>query len=293
MQAKLIKYGHIKYDIIKPQIEEIGYPFQTFGKNILKLPTLPYSLHTEYSASALSEQTIKELEKLGFIHLSQSLKSGRADLWYSKEWTNEFIDFIKYIVINRLDNKSPKIIEIHPPYAIKKDYQSAIKNFFENYKIFEFEMKKSYGDNLIILIENRNQSGNFLLSKSSDYISFQKYINQNQLDLKLIVDIPQLYGKMIRSFKKLSSKELIKIMIDDLLNCTNTIGGFHICGKGHRGDFDDLFGEDKQYFLEGLKKITDNIKHTVYVVPEIMKQQDFDNIMVDIQDYEIFNFTYS
>jgi len=290
LKVELIKYGHLKYNTIKPQIEEIGYPFQTFGRDICKSPSLPYSLHTEYSASRLNEQTIKELEKFGFIHLAKSLKSGKANLWCSTEWTKDFISFINYIVINKLNNKIPKIIEIHPPYIEKKDYQTTLRNFFENYKIFELAMKRYYGNNIIILIENRNQSGNFLLSKSSDYIEFQKMIIQYELDLKLIVDIPQLYGKMIRSFKKSTPKELIKMMINDLLLCTDTIGGFHICGKSHRGDFNDLFGENKKYFLENLKTIVDDIKHTIYIVPEIMKQQDFENIMVDIQEYKIFNF---
>ena len=290
MKAKLIKYGHLKYGDIQPEIEEIGYPFQTFGKNILKSPILPYSLHTEYSASTLSEQTINELKKYGFNYLANSLRANRADLWASKEWTKEFVDFIKFIVKNRIENKSPKIIEIHPPYTTKKDYQNSLESFFDNYKFFESKMIEAYGEEIIILLENRNQTGNFLLSKSSDYIEFQKYIQKNNLKLKLIVDIPQLYGKMLRNFNQPNPNKIIEIMTNDLLKSTDVIGGFHICGKRHMGDFDDLFGINKHYFLEKLKEITDNIEHTVYIVPEIMRQQDYDNILKDIQDYKIFDF---
>jgi len=290
LKAKLIKYGHLQYHDVHIEIEEVGYSFSTFGKNILKSPILPYSLHTEYSASTLNEQTINELKKYGFNYLANSFRANRADLWASKEWTKEFIDFIKFIVKNRIENKSPKIIEIHPPYIKGRDYQNSLESFFDNYRFFESKMVETYGKEIIILLENRNQTGNFLLSKSSDYIEFQKYIQKNNLKLKLIVDIPQLYGKMLRSFNRLNSYKIIEIMTNDLLKSTDVIGGFHICGKSHRGNFDDLFGINKDYFLKRLKKVTHNIEHTVYVVPEIMSQQDYNNILKDIQDYKIFDF---
>jgi len=290
LKAKLIKYGHLKYYDIEPKIEEIGYPFQTFGKNIFKSPILPYSLHTEYSASRLNEQTIYALKKHGFDHLAKSLKGKKADLWSSKEWTVEFVDFIKFIVKTRIENKSPKIIEIHPPYTSDRNYYATLDSFFEYYSFFESEILKSYGNDTVILLENRNQTGNFLLSRSRDYIEFQKYIENRNLRLKLIVDIAQLYGKMLRSYKNMNSRELIELMTDDLFKVTNIIGGFHLCGKSHRGDFDDLFGMEKEFFLERLKNLSDNIENTVYVVPEIMSQCDYESILKDILDYEIFEF---
>lgn len=290
MKAILIKYGHLKYNKVKPKIEEVGYPFQTFGKNIKKKPILPYSLHTEYSASILKQETLNQLNKYNFKVLASSLKSKKSSLWASIEWTLEFIDFIHFIVTNRLCNIKPTIIEIHPPYIENRDYNATLDDFFQNYQIFEQKIKKLYSDEVVILIENRNQSGNFLLSKSSDYIEFKNKIIEHKLDLKLIVDIPQLYGKMLRTYKKISNREIIKNIFNDLSKCGDIIGGFHICGNGHRGDFDDLFKDDKEYFLIKLKKLTNSIFHNVYIVPEIMKQQDFENIMYDIKRYKIFNF---
>ena len=290
MKTYLIKYGNLKYNNLNPQIEEVGYPFQTFGRDINKNPLLPYSLHTEYSASKLNDNTIEQLHKYNFITLASALKAKKSQLWYSEKWTYEFIDFIKFIVTNKLNNKIPKIIEIHPPYIKNRNYQESLTEFFNYYKIFEDNIHKIYSSDIIILIENRNQSGSFLLSKSSDYIEFQKKIIEQNLSLKLIVDIPQLYGKMIRTYKTLTKQEIIRQIFDDLSQCKDVIGGFHICGKSHLGDFDTLFEDKKEYFLILLKRLVDNINNNLYVVPEIMRQSDFENIINDIKKYQIFNF---
>jgi len=290
LKANLIKYGHLKYTNHKPLFEEVGYPFQTFGKEIHKSPILPYSLHTEYSASILNEQTKQSLVKAGFSHLTKNLKANKANLWISKEWTLDFINFIEYVVTNMLDNKQPAIIEIHPPYIENRNYQNSLINFISNYKIFEQSMHKMFGEDIIIMIENRNQSGNFLLSKSSDYLTFKEEIQKYNLSLKLIVDIPQLYGKMIRTYPKMNKIEIIDLIFKDLIQCTEYIGGFHVCGKSHRGDFQDLFGDNKSYFLEKFKYLTDKIEHTVYVVPEIHGQIYFESIMADLEQYKIFDF---
>ena len=115
-------------------------------------------------------------------------------------------------------------------------------------------------------------------------------MTEKGLGLKLIVDIPQLYGKMLRTYPEWSERTIIEKIFVDLRQCKDVIGGFHICGKGHNGDFNDLFGENKQMFLELLKTLVDDIDNILYVVPEINSQRDFDNILNDIETHGIFDF---
>jgi len=290
VSSYLVKYGNLKYYKNLPSIEEIGYPFQTFGKFKNKYPILPYSLHTEYSASVLNNETIKKLEEHGFKTLSSALKSKKADLWSSRKWIEEFIDFIDYIIKYKLNNKIPKIIEIHPPYIKDRNYDKTLDDFFENYRFFEEQIKKKYSNELIILIENRNTSGNFLLSKSSDYLKFKDKIIKEKLDLKLIVDIPQLYGKMLKTFSKYTKYDIIENIFVDLNKSADVISGFHVCGKGHKGDFNDLFGEHKEQFLSNLRILVKNIPNDIYVVPEINGQKNFESIMSDLVNFQIFDF---
>lgn len=290
-KATLIKYGKLNYEFLSltPSINEIGYPFKTFSNNTIYDSDKPYSLHTEYSASKLSDNTINSLINNGFNVLATSLnRAGKAKLWNSREWTEEFISFIFFIVENRLNSKIPFIIEIHPPYTTRANHNQTLNIFFEYYSIFEQSMKNKFGDQIIILLENRNTTGNFLLSKSSDYIEFNNYIINNNLDLKLIVDIPQLYGKMKLVNPNLEERQVIDVIFNELRQAINSIGGFHICGKGHHGDFNTLFQENKSYFLTKLSELTSTIENDIYVVPEITGQANFESIMSDIEEYQIF-----
>ncbi len=284
MTASFIKYGNLNYETlgIDTSIDEIGYPFNVFGKDKRCSPKRNYSLHTEYSAAILTSATIEALKSNGFNTLATALNtSGKSSLWKSEEWTVEFISFIQHIIQNNLSGVQPTIIEIHPPYTLNSNYEVTLENFFAFYALFENAMQSSYTD-IKILIENRNTMGNFLLSKSSDYVAFQTEIIKRKLNLKLIVDIPQLYGKMVRTYKKQTPSQLIQTMFNDLLLCTDSIGGFHVCGKGHVGDFNDLFGANKELFLTNLANLTDKINHEVFIVPEIMSQKDFKSIIGDL-----------
>ncbi len=288
--AVLVKYRNLNYENYKYKIEEISGTFKILTNKKPHIPTINYSLHTEFAGSNKNiNEIINALNKHSFTVLANSLKGKTIfSLWTSKEWVYEFVKFIDFLITNKFKNKKPTVIEIHPPFTTKKIYNNTLSNFIEYYKLFENKIKTKYSDDIVILMENRN--GNFLLSKSQDYITLNNLIKKEQLSLKLIVDIPQLYGKMQKEYKNLSNKEIIDIIISDLCNSVNIIGGFHICGKGHRGNFNTLFGEEKEYFLNEFKKVVSAINHTIYVVPEIFSQSDFNSIMDDLHNYNIFNF---
>lgn len=151
-----VKYGNFNYPQgICAQVQEVAGHFDV-SELCLQLPR--YSLHTEYSYSErrMNSRNLKNLNSL-----ISNRRDGIPQLWYSKQWAEEFAEFI----FNLVEQESaPEVIEIHPPFS---DY-SSIERFTEIYAIFEEKIKGKY-DKSLILVENRSGSkyryGNFVISK--------------------------------------------------------------------------------------------------------------------------------
>ncbi len=280
-----LKYGKLNYNEvnINPNIIEISCTFNNFHKQKQTLE-MPYSLHTEYSASIINNPVLQER----YPTLFQSKYNNKASLWTSQNWVKEFTNLIQECINNI--GKLPKIIEIHPPYKNKVD----LKDFFNLYSLFENNIKK-LNDNIIILLENRNCCGNFLLSTINDYKIFVQNIEKKNLDLKLIIDIPQLFGKEI-FLKKPQNEKDYKKLIDNIFdtlysnNIYSYIQGLHICGKGHKGDLSSIFNNNlniTNYFLEKFKEFSKNLHNQIYIVPEIFNQKDFVTIINDLRKFKI------
>jgi len=280
-----LKYGKLNYNEvnINPDIIEISCTFNNFNKQ-KKILEMPYSLHTEYSASIIKNPVLKKIYPILF----QSKYNNKASLWTSQEWLKEFIDLIQKCINNI--GKLPKIIEIHPPYKTEVD----LNNFFNLYSLFENAIKK-LDNNIIILIENRNCCGNFLFSTIDDYKTFVKNIEERNLNLKLIIDIPQLFGKEIYRKKPKSEKDYQKL-IDNIFNTLYSenihsyIQGLHICGKGHKGDLSSIFNNNSKitnYFLKKFSEFSNNLNNHIYIVPEIFSQKDFVTIISDLKKFKI------
>lgn len=158
MTARLIpvQYHKRKYpEDIVPSCQEIAAHFDS---KIIE-PRMNYSLHTEYSYGKrkFDSALIKEFE-----NLISSSRKGIPQLWFNRQWADEFFDFLKRLVGQ---NKSPEIIEVHPPFS---DYQKTVDGFLCVYETFEKKIIEEW-PNTNIFIENRAGStysgGGFLISK--------------------------------------------------------------------------------------------------------------------------------
>ena len=243
-----VKYHSKLYPAgIVPKVEELAAHFDKTGVN----PSMNYSLHTEYSyiprkfdSSLLAEFNVLKLANKDFV----------PQLWASKEWACEFCEFIKKIVGN---NKSPKIIEVHPPF---NDYCNSIADFVEIYKEFEKRILVLFPETLLV-IENRSGSrykgGKFLISTSEDLLELHKAISQNKLKLKIVLDFPQLFTSYNLNTGRFT-KEKLSNAIRPLFGMRQSIAGIHIWGKkdhghqSHQGNLDTYFvnQELKKTFLE-------------------------------------------
>ena len=91
---------------ITPRIQEIAGHFDISAIE----PRMPYSLHTEYcfTGRRLDSRIIQKFPKI-----CSAQKDGIPQLWFDKQWSLEFCNFIIALVG---DHDPPKIIEIHPPF---------------------------------------------------------------------------------------------------------------------------------------------------------------------------------
>jgi len=282
MRAKLIpiKYNEYQYKILTPKIMEVAAHFDINKIN----PKMDYSLHTEYS---FRERKYEDIIFKDLYILKDSNYKGIPLLWFNKEWGEQFFYFIKNLT---KEQKIPKIIEIHPPF---KDYCNNFDVFFERYNKFEKLIYKHFHDT-IILIENRYGSfynlSNFLLSSIDDIGIFIKKLKMKDLNLKIVLDIPQLI-EVEGGPNKYTLNKIINFMAENKQNIS-LILGLHIwgnSGRPHVGDLDSLFNNDKKlkrYFLYSISNIlNDNIPR--YFLPEVnfSNQKDFESIIRDISEY--------
>ena len=287
-----IKYHKRNYPFsIKANIQEVAGHF-----DIIEIkPTMNYSLHTEYSAYESRKLDSPLLTNLSTIKCLQ--KEGIPQLWMNERWVLEFVEFIKNLVNN---NKSPTIIEVHPPF---NDYCSSITQFIEIYKVFERECLRDF-TNTQIVIENRSgtryKGGEFLISNENDLIELCRIITKDDLKLRIVLDIPQLFTNHNLTIGKFS-KEEISMIFNSLKPIRGSISGIHIWGKkksdkgriiSHVGNLDTYFHntEVKLFFLNTLHDLLDDGRPR-YFVPEV-NSSDYDVASI-VNDFITNKFNFS
>lgn len=282
-----ITYHNKKYpsNIISNIDEIAGH----LDKTTIK-PSRKYSLHTEYSHMK-RKLTSNMLEK--YPILKESHKGFVPQLWKSKDWAEEFANFIIELIA---DNEDPEIIEIHPPFD---DYCENIEKFLDIYGVFEKIISKKYPKTKIF-IENRcgtfYTGGNFLLSTADSIVSFLQILKYKNLKLKIVLDYPQVFSA---EKIKLDNIKLDKIekFNENIKPYINLIGGFHIWGKRknitdtrwtpHTGNLNTLFSFNdtlkKQFLLSILNTYNDDLQR--YFVPEVNSgESDLQSIVSDMQE---------
>jgi hypothetical protein len=315
-----VKYRNIKYPAgIEVKVHEVSGNFDTEGLTV----NTPYSLHTD---SASKPKTFSSNIFRGLVHIKSVQKDGVPQLWYDKEWAEDFFIFIERLIGK---NRQPEVLEIHPPFinypifedcrlsARKFDYCKAFKIFLDIFNVFYMQFKEKC-PKTTILIENRgsNWAGRFLLSRASDVFEFASILRDSDSNLKIVLDYPQIFSAAYISSNNEKKKELQQkgILINDeilekiiLLNrelkkCKEVIGGFHMWGKrkdgngmwrSHAGNFDDLFSNSDKLKHEFLSSVfsTFNDDITRYFVPEVNSgEDDLKSIVKDMKN-EHFIFT--
>ncbi len=241
-----------------------------------------FSLHTEYSAGHrnLNSELISKFQS---ITSSQSdAKTAKPKLWVSKEWAQEFAQFL----IELLNGKQPHIIEIHPPNSRRNGFDT----FSEYYNVFYNELRDS-GIISKILIENRN---GFSLSGVKDFQKLSDLIDTEQIDLKLILDFPQLLN-----FEGARNDiDKLNVVMEAIEGFKHNVDAFHLWGQvgsnAHMGDLDDYFNrntEMKEIFLNHLKELFVGSEKEIYFIPEVnfgissekTKEDCLSNIVDDLE----------
>ncbi len=278
-----VQYHGKKPKGMHPKIMEIA---GHFDKKEIK-PTKNYSLHTEYAFGKrkLDNPLIDDLDEI-----KNANRNGIPLLWHSKEWSSEFHHFITRLVDGL---HPPTVIEIHPPF---KDYCPTTKKFLNRYKKFEKQILNNY-PNTTIAIENRSgthyKKSQFLLSKSNEIKELLDEIKKQDLRLKMMLDIPQLFTAE-GGIQNLDLKE-IKKQFKLFEPNKKKITGIHIWGRdkrSHQGDLNHLFNKDTEFKEEFLTFLSDYLNDDTprYLVPEVnSKREDFNSIIKDLQKH--FNIT--
>ena len=258
----------------------------------------PYSLHTEYSYGK-REFNSKNIKGLAGITSAQ--KGKIPQLWYNKEWAKDFFIFIERLIGS---NKPPEVLEIHPPF---NDYCCSFEQFIKIFRVFYGEFYKKYSTTKIF-IENRcgtlYKGGNFLLSTYSDVLEFCNVLsnrNNSDINLKVVLDYPQIFSAIIEEDKKISMDNLegavekIKLFNQELEKHREVIGGFHMWGKckdkngewaAHAGNFDTFFSNNKKLKKEFLSSVFSTFNDDIerYFVPEVNSgEKDLHSIVADIK----------
>jgi hypothetical protein len=286
-----VRYDSITYpDGVHSEIQEESAP--------LSIPHLKrfapkYSLHTDPSASRKVPPDSEFLED--FPTLRKSCVNRIPQLWFNKQWANEFAGFIKKAVDK---NSPPAIIEVHPPY---KDYCDSMQQFLENYRVFEERIFSSYPETEI-LIENRYgtkyKGGLFLISSYRDVVDFVSQLEKTtpRLKLGLVLDFPQLLAQsgMLKP-KNDNIKEMLTEMFNSLKFCKSRIRSIHLWGPEtiyanghfdgvHKADLHGLFKYHegmKEFFLENVYELLRDID-PCYLVPETKGETNVKSIVNDL-----------
>jgi len=253
--AKLIpiRYKGISYpDGIDSEIDEESAPLWIPH---LKRFTQKYSLHTD--PSGRPQQYYPLLDE--FQTLRTANVEGIPQLWFNKQWAEEFADFIAKVVDK---NRPPLMVEIHPPY---KDYCASVEQFLETYRVFEDRISSFY-PGTEILIENRYgtqyKRSPFLISSYGDVVDLVNQLERTELGLGLVLDLPQLLDQI--GMSRLTIAQLRDIF-SSLFPCRRKIRSIHLWGhrmvvdghfRGvHREDLNGLFQGDKLMKTAFLKEL--------------------------------------
>ncbi|WP_281951300.1 hypothetical protein [Nitrosophilus kaiyonis] len=274
-----IKYHNLKYPVyIKPRIIEVAAHF-----DINKLPSYlennNFSLHTEYSAKKrnFNNHVIQKYKSL----VTAQPNPGKPKLWVSKNWAREFA----YFLIELLDGKIPKIIEIHPPNSRSTN----LNEFIEYFKVFE-NIFLNKDIRCEILIENRN---GFRISGIDDFIELFNIIDKEKISLKLIVDFPQL----LNYEKAKKDPKVLNETMEKIKSVKHNINAIHLWGQNgrnsHSGDMLDYFDQNielKNIFFSKLGEVFNDLESEMYFIPEInagangkTREQCLENIVHDLE----------
>jgi len=267
---------------VKSSIKEVAGHFDVSKKSIQG----DYSLHTEYS---FMPRNFKSEMILRYPCLCESNKRGIPQLWFSKQWAVEFAAFI--IELTKESN-APMIIEVHPPFS---DY-SNLEMFLLNYDIFIRIIKSKYPDTTILL-ENRcgtrYQGGSFIVSDVNQLTVLSAIIDNTNIDLKITLDVPQLFTAHNITPPNTSEMEAV---FEKIKLIRHNILGIHLWGKrknsegkpiAHNGDLNSYFDNNmdfKKIFLNLLYDAFDDDINRFFV-PEVNgKLGDLHSIVNDLEE---------
>jgi len=281
---EMIRYHNKKYpDDIPIEVEEIAGNFDVKGV----VPTMNYSLHTEYS---YRKRSFKNSYLGKYPNIVNANKNGVPMLWYDTAWA---VDFANFIIDLTSDCVHPKYIEIHPPFS---DYTNSLHTFMEKYKFFE-DIILNYYPGTQILIENRSGSeyrkGVFCVSTVEQSLELANELAKANSSLRITLDIPALYtahGDVILRDKSLYGK-----LLNNLVEIRDYIAGVHLWGKRttekgrravHAGDLNSYFlgdEEAKNIFLSSIHNLfNDGVKRNM-VLEVNSKNDDMLSIIRDLQ----------
>ncbi len=247
----MIRYNNKKYpENIPCEINEVAGHFDK--ERIIQ--TKRYSLHTEYSFEKRNFDS-KLLDGLNEIKASN--RNGIPQLWKNEKWAEEFFSFIEQL----LGDSIPEIIEIHPPFI---DYCNSIDAFLNIYESFETKILDKY-KHTKIFIENRcgtHYGNRFTISNISDVIMLCKKLFERKLQLKIVLDYPQLMSAEGINPENDSLDKLIEIN-NEIKEYVEYLGGIHLWGKKrtnkrlipHHGNLNTLFNNNisrKNIFLKSI-----------------------------------------
>jgi len=274
-----IQYHNCRYpNYIIPMIKEVASHFDVKGIIV----DGDYSLHTEYS---FTKRKFDSDIITNYECIAKANKRGIPKLWYSKEWSLEFVDFLRDIT---QDLKDPRIIEIHPPFS---DY-SNIKSFIDFYRQFEQKLETLFPE-AIILIENRcgtrYSGGNFIVSSIEQVLELTNEIDKQNIRLKITLDIPQLF-----TAHNITRVDMMYDLFKKLKTIRHFIIGIHLWGKSknnrgvrvaHVGDLNSFFNGDtafKEEFLEYMYDVFNDKIHRFFVPEVNSNSEDLHSIVNDL-----------
>ena len=166
--------------------------------------------------------------------------------------------------------------------------------------LFYDKFKKRY-HTTTFLIENRYgtmyKGGKFLLSTSYDVLEFCKVLSNSTVDLKIVLDYPQIFSANQINLDTLGENELKRIIDfnNTLKSYKDKIGGFHMWGKqksdkgkwiAHKGNFDTFFGNNRELKHKYLESVFSTFNDGIarYFVPEVNSgEKDLHSIVNDLE----------
>lgn len=252
-----------------------------------------YILNTEFS---YCRRKFKSKAMSNSREVLKANEDGVPLLWHNKKWASVFVQFIRDLTQNAAN---PEAIVIYPPFS---SYMPTIEEFLNVYCVFQNEIKKVYPDTLI-MIRNRNKAikreMDFLINNIDDIKELSKAIEKYKLDLRISLDLTQLFEAQNYQVRYFYEEECRKLF-GKLKKYKEYIYGIHIFGKmvGPQGrpkvtsgNFDSRFGVNKkQVFLQSLSFVFDDELER-YFVPEI--NSGIEDMSLIIDDLQSVGFSFS